>query len=90
MAQSSNIEGWSNLQERIFPIPAKDAATLELGRISSDLKIELRDLNGKLLWQNDRVTETKINIPLSGFASGVYVVIISTKEYNKVIQLIKE
>ncbi|HYK45310.1 MAG TPA: T9SS type A sorting domain-containing protein [Parafilimonas sp.] len=90
IAQSSNNESQSNFEERIFPIPAKDFATLELSSIMTDLKIELRDLNGKLLWENDRVTETKITIPLSAFASGIYVVILRNKEYNKVIKLVKE
>jgi hypothetical protein len=88
-AKSDYIESIPGFGERIFPMPVKDVATVELSHFSNDVKIELRDLNGNVLWQREHVTQKNISIPVFKLASGVYVVVIKDKEQTKVRKLIK-
>lgn len=75
---------------KIFPVPAKDIATVTINNISNNLKIILTDVYGKVLWQSGKISTNNVNLPLAGLASGVYIVIVQDKVQLKTLRLIKE
>ena len=90
VAKTQNIKNTGSLEETIFPVPAKDIATLRLNYISSELMIILTDLRGKILWQSKEITDKNFSIPVSGLSPGIYMVIIKDKDRSKVLKLVKE
>lgn len=86
---SAVVAARNSLEESIFPVPARNIATLTVNHVTSDLKVMLTDLNGRVLWQGE-ITGRNTNIPVSGLASGGYLVTIQHKDHNKTLKLVKE
>ena len=64
----------SNLDLRVFPIPAKDFLYLES---SKNIKVKILDLNGRLILEKE--SKGNIAISVSDFENGVYILEIKTK-----------
>ena len=64
----------SNLDLRIFPIPAKNFLYLES---SKNIKVKMLDLNGRLILEKE--SKGNIAISVSDFENGVYILEIKTK-----------
>ncbi len=87
---NSVTENLNTPQIKIFPVPAKNVATISLSRVTNGLKIILTDIYGKTLWQKENITENNIKLPVAGLASGTYIIIVQDKENNQTLRLIKE
>jgi hypothetical protein len=86
----ANAERVDIFDAKIFPVPAKNNATLTVGHVSNDLKIILTDLSGKVLWESKKITDKNISLPVAGLAKGIYMIIVKDKEHNKILRLLKE
>ncbi|HHS95687.1 MAG TPA: T9SS type A sorting domain-containing protein, partial [Phaeodactylibacter sp.] len=62
---------------QVFPNPT-DGTVRIVSPLSESVLLEVKDVSGKLLLQKGFTTETEIN--LSAFASGVYILMIQTKD----------
>jgi len=60
----------------IYPNPAEDILTINIHQpaTSSNAEIEIYDMNGKLLYSNNSIESSLINIDVSSFANGVYII----------------
>ncbi len=63
----------------LYPNPCKDILTLEFNTNSNDkTEISISDLNGRVIWEaNNNEANTILNIDVSSFESGVYLLQIS-------------
>lgn len=57
----------------VYPNPASNSVTLELGTNSSNSLVEIFDLNGKLI-QSLKVNSPKVKLNTSGFRNGIYLI----------------
>ncbi|WP_308005523.1 M28 family peptidase, partial [uncultured Chryseobacterium sp.] len=61
---------------KIYPNPAKDFFNIELPKDVKNFKIEISDMNGRLVLNKEN--ETKVNV--SGLTNGTYIATIKTKD----------
>lgn len=86
-AIAANINGFD---VKVYPAPATNVAYVSVNLVSTDLKIMLTDVYGKLLWQSEKINSSVISLPVAGLASGTYMVIVKDKEHYKTLWLIKQ
>ncbi len=70
----------------LYPNPAKTLVTIDTNQLKSDkYQIKIFDMFGKMVFQKRVYQQNKIDIPISGLTSGVYMFIIQTnsKVYSK-------
>jgi aminopeptidase YwaD len=71
---------------KVYPNPAKDILNIELPEPVKHFKIDISDLNGRLLIRKEN--ETKINV--QGLTSGAYLCTVKTNEATAVRKIIIE
>ncbi|MEI7981647.1 MAG: T9SS type A sorting domain-containing protein [Bacteroidota bacterium] len=96
-----NCNGWAlgvkepgiPAQVNIFPNPVRDEVTLRFSSDRAPHRQELRitDIRGTTIWSGvwDPASETEKRISLSGWATGIYILIISDGESRVVRKIIK-
>ncbi len=68
----------TGLISNVFPNPSLSILNIEINEIrSSDLKISLFDLSGRLVYSNENVTQPIATIDVSEFETGTYLLILS-------------
>jgi hypothetical protein len=73
----------------ISPNPSKGNFTINLDRMYSDLKMELRDVNGKLIQSSDVNVSSQFEINIKE-APGIYILNLFGEDKNASFKLIKE
>lgn len=73
----------------LYPNPAADAAKLQLSGFSSGVIVTITDLQGKVVWQQDKLTNGTYTLPLANLAQGMYLVSIKDKASIRTLKLIK-
>ena len=63
----------------IFPNPAEDMLHLKLPA-QSPVSLQLTDVNGQVVYERKAVTGDKLSIDVSGYNSGVYVLVLQTRD----------
>lgn len=79
----------TSLSFSITPNPAISNALLSIANASGAVSITVTDLNGKPLYQTTTNT-AKLNIDVSRFAAGTYMVIVSDEKETRSLKLVKE
>ena len=72
----------------VFPNPAEDVLNIKLPNQTSPVNIQLTDVNGQVVYEQEAVTSDELSIDLSGYRSGVYVLVLesgSKVEKRKVV-----
>lgn len=64
----------------VFPNPATGAVDIELGQTQGLKSIEIRSVAGQLLYSRTNITEPRVRVSTSGFASGLYLLTLRTAE----------
>ena len=89
----SDFAGINEINENnnisVYPIPAKDNITIKNSDFIKDETISVYDIQGQLLLQRT-ILQAKIDIDISAFPSGVYVVEVRTEKGVSVKKFIKE
>ncbi len=79
---------------RVYPNPSAGRFTLESEiDLNKDTKIQIRDLSGQLVWTGNFVSnkgQKRMEIDLSNFADGVYLIEVQSDEQQASMRLIKE
>ena len=75
------------VQFSIAPNPATSQATLFMKGQFKEINITLTDLNGKILWRKENVSERSISLPVKDLANGLYLVNIKNNDYSGVYKL---
>jgi hypothetical protein len=72
----------------IYPNPFRDQVTILLTRKIDSISI--RDLSGKLMYQQNNINSTQLNLDFSSFGSGVYIVECTSAHSNLHNTIIKK
>lgn len=65
----------------LYPNPASDFLIVEAANwTNTNLRIEIRDLRGQLVWENLSVPKDRINIPLKTLAKGQYIIQLQSRD----------
>jgi hypothetical protein len=74
----------------VFPLPATDYITIELGDLKDNYHAEIYDINGREVLTKELTSETT-NLNLMDFATGTYILVVTDGEYNtiKSMQIVK-
>lgn len=83
-------EGIKNLHAvSAFPNPVNDNLTLELGAIFEQVQVSLSSASGQILYTQQTTNASMLQIPMSHFAEGVYLLTIQNSNASKTIRVIK-
>ena len=62
----------------IFPNPAEDVLNIKLPNQTLPVSVQLVDVNGQVVYQQEAVTGNELSIDVSGYRSGVYVLVVES------------
>ena len=62
----------------LFPNPAADVLNIKLPNQTSPVDIQLVDVNGQVVYERNTVTGDELSIDVSGYRSGVYVLVLES------------
>lgn len=85
--QFSSVDKNSLSNISIYPNPTKDIFTIN--GLENDAKIQITDLAGRIIFENDANANVDTSIDLSAFTAGSYNVVISTTAGTLVKRIIK-
>jgi hypothetical protein len=86
----TNVNGNNSLQMTAYPNPAKNVVTIGLSGLQSSMgTITLTDLTGKALLTSE-VSAASLNLDMSSFPAGVYMIKYSNKEQHQVLKITKQ
>ena len=74
----------------VYPQPAKDLLHIELMGANSPLNLQLFDISGKLIWENDLISNTdiKINLSTKNYARGIYFLKFQSFQFHRIEKVI--
>jgi hypothetical protein len=76
---------------RFFPNPVENILNLEiLNRMEGEIKITVIDINGQTVYSQPITNNVDNTIDFSRFVSGVYIVIIASKDSVRTNKIIKQ
>jgi len=79
-----------NKDYKVYPNPAHQYVTLEMGIEQTNVTIRVFDLTGNLIQLNELDRLTKTNLDISEFKAGMYVIRIQSDQIYSVTRFIKE
>ena len=62
----------------VFPNPAEDVLNIKLPNQTRPVALQLVDANGQVVYEQEAVTGDELSIDVSGYRSGVYVLVVSS------------
>ncbi len=89
---SEIIMQYNSLQDEVFiisPNPSKDKLNIKLPSANEDLKLEVFDLLGKLIYKGE-ITQLESSINVFSWKSGVYLVRVSNDKTTQTKRFIKQ
>lgn len=78
---------WNNVV--LYPNPVKDALTVELGDMFTDVAVTITDLSGKVVLNQGFKTTSELNISLENQKEGVYMLTVSADGLSRTLKVIK-
>ena len=73
----------------LYPNPAQHLITIDLSKIPQlQPNLAIVDLNGNSLWQREKVKESKVEVNVSGFPAGTYLIRVATENSSIIKKLI--
>ncbi len=74
----------------VYPNPASTSAKVQLKGVKGNVSVVLTNMQGAVLWRNDRVNGNNISIALERLPAGMYFIKVKDNEHTKVLKLMKE
>ncbi len=74
----------------IYPNPTNNIINITLGTITSDVNLTLTSVEGKIVYQENNVSDNKVSVDLSNNSKGIYFLKVETNNQYKVYKVIKE
>lgn len=73
----------------LYPNPARDMITIDLTRIPQvQPNLAIVDMNGNAVWTKEKVQESKVEVNVSSYPAGTYLIRVSSQKGNAVKKLI--
>jgi hypothetical protein len=80
----------SSLAAKVYPNPTKDYLTVEFSQHKEAIQIQIVDVNGRLVLDQNYQADNKIELSVHDLVAGVYFVKIRSKEEMQIVKIIKE
>ena len=74
----------------IYPNPTNNILNITLGNITSDVNLTLTSVEGKVVYQENNVSDNKVSVDISNNSKGIYFLKVETNNQYKVYKVIKE
>ena len=74
----------------IYPNPTNNILNITLGNISSDVNLTLTSVEGKVVYQENNVSNNKVSVDISNKSKGIYFLKVEVNNQYKVYKVIKE
>lgn len=81
---------FTNNSLSIYPNPVTNTLTINIDKLAADLTIDIVNIEGKVVYTNNNITNTKLVVDSRSWSKGVYAVKIYNNENTQTIKLIKE
>jgi len=79
-----------SLQVAVYPQPASDIISVDLGSIQTKITLELYNALGSLVHKETAQNTTRVNLNVQNLAAGVYTLVVGTEKGKVVKKLVKE
>jgi len=73
----------------LYPNPASDAANLRLSGFTGGVIVTVTDMAGKVVWRQEKLTNSTYTLPLSNLADGMYIVTVRDRDSIRSLKLVK-
>ncbi|HTN17441.1 MAG TPA: T9SS type A sorting domain-containing protein, partial [Chitinophagaceae bacterium] len=84
-------EASSSIKAIVYPSPAKDIVTVSTKENLKQASLSIMNLHGQLVLSKENISGNRVDLDLSGQASGVYFLkIVNEGQASEVIRIIKE
>ena len=74
---------------RVYPNPANDRLTVELTQIELPCFFALKDMQGRTVYSTV-VNAEKLEIDLSAYAKGIYLIRVNNDNFSRELKLVKQ
>jgi bacillolysin len=74
----------------VYPNPASTNATVQVKGVKGKVSVVLTNVQGAVLWRNERVNSNSISIALGQLPAGMYFIKVKDNEHTKVLKLMKK
>ena len=74
----------------IYPNPTNNILNITLGNITSDVNLTLTSVEGKVVYQENNVSNNKVSVDISNNSKGIYFLKVEANNQYKVYKVIKE
>ena len=74
----------------IYPNPTNNIINITLGNITADVNLTLTSVEGKIVYQENNVSDNKVSVDLSNNSKGIYFLKVEANNQYKVYKVIKE
>ena len=74
----------------IYPNPTNNILNITLGNISSDVNLTLTSVEGKVVYQENNISNNKVSVDISNNSKGIYFLKVEANNQYKVYKVIKE
>jgi trimeric autotransporter adhesin len=79
----------SQFDASVSPNPSSHTALLTITGVTSDVKVRLTDLTGRLIWSIDNNSNSQISLPVNRLAAGQYIITVVSGANKKILKLIR-
>lgn len=86
----TSLDEFGSIEVLVHPNPTNSKIELTFNRIVNDVKVQIIDVSGKVVFGTFAPSAQKLFIDLEQHADGLYYVDISSEEFDKVIKVIKQ
>ena len=74
----------------IYPNPTKDLIIVDFGNIKGNVNYTLTSVEGKVVYQENNVSDNKVSVDISNNSKGIYFLKVEANNQYKVYKVIKE
>ena len=86
--ETLSVDTYGRNDFKIYPNPANDYVTIELNAINTSSKLEVYDIQGKVILVNNNINSESIQLNISEFNSGLYFIKVSNSGASEIQKLI--
>ena len=89
VTSSIGVQEYNDGQVSIYPNPANDRLTVELTQIELPCFFALKDMQGRTVYSTV-VNSEKLEIDLSAYAKGIYLIRVNNDNFSRELKLVKQ
>jgi len=79
----------ASIKVLLYPNPASDFANLRLSGFTGGIIVTVTDMEGRVVWRQEKLANSSYTLPISNLAQGTYIVTIKDKYTIRSLKLVK-